>query len=94
MRQQCQRCPRRPRVMRGPLCMMCWAAEVKEKIGQGVVLREPSPGDDEKKTLFMEVLKRRVSLTRPLNWCKDDSRAEEMRVRELMGIQETEGDWE
>ena len=85
---QCRSCPRKVRELRRGQCLQCHRAELEAKIGPGVRIWHQVDASDEE--LLDGLIRTRKEKLRPANWCPDDDRETEMRVREQMDMEDRE----
>ena len=83
---QCRSCPRKVRELRRGQCLQCHKKELEAKIGPGVRIWHPTNASDEQ--IVDGLIRTRKEKLRPANWCPDDDRETEMRVREQMALNE------
>lgn len=83
---QCRSCPRKAKTLYRGQCRQCDSESIEQKIGPGVRIWHPTNASDEE--IVDGLIRTRREKLRPANWCPDDDRETEMRVREQMGLNE------
>ena len=80
----CRQCARQCQTLYRGLCRRCDSAALEAKIGPGVRIWHPTNASDEE--IVDGLIRLRKEKLRRANWCHDDDRETEMRVREQMAL--------